>query len=217
MFRFYLRYSLILLILLMIILPIICLQPFDDGGLHATLFSDTCSTACLVGIQAGVTTATQARDLLEKQGLVYEWIETQADNPALGQLRWRWNMNRPALFTGTDASLTYDRKTGVVITFGEMGTRLSLGQMLILLGQPSVGFMSGGYNDRDGSTFIHSVGYPQWQLNLTSAIHCPMTLRQLWDAPVTLQLAPTTDQNERFTTYPAHVQAILGYAANFFC
>jgi len=44
-----------------------------------------------------------------------------------------------------------------------------------------------------------------------------MTPRQLWDAPAMLQLGPTDDQNARLTPYPAHIQAILGYAADAFC
>lgn len=154
---------------------------------------------------------------------VAQWIEPlqplnqQTNGNDVGTLKWRWSINRPQLLTGTDASLTYDRKTGLVTSFGEMSTRLTLGNWFILLGQPSMGFMSGGYNDRDGSIFTHAAGYPQQGLNLMSTIQCPMSLRQLWDAPVILQLAPTADQSARFTMYPTSIRMILGFAASGFC
>ncbi|MEP6986100.1 MAG: hypothetical protein ABI970_10905 [Chloroflexota bacterium] len=221
--RFVIKPTIILLLLLAVVVSLIHSQPFDDQGLDTLLFADDCPSTCFVGIQAGMTTAAQARDLLEKRGFVAQWIEPlqpldpQTDSAGVGTLKWRWSSNRPELLTGTDASLTYDLKSGLVMNFGEMGTRLTLGNWFILLGQPSMGFMSGGYNDRDGSIFTHAAGYPQRGLNLISTIQCPMSLRQLWDAPVTLQLAPTAEQSARFTQYPSSIQMILGFAASGFC
>lgn len=195
-------------------------QPFDDGGFHEAIFTKGCSTACLLGIQPGITTVEQARDRLEKGGYVYEWTEplksAQSSN-AVGRLRWRWSNKRPVFLTGTDASLTYNVKSGVVTTFEALTTRLTFGQILIQLGQPNVGYLSAGYNDRDGAIFTSAIGYPQWKMSLVSVIQCPMTIQTLWNAPVTLQIAPTAEQTARFVAYPIHVEAILGYAYNAFC
>jgi hypothetical protein len=206
-------------LLLAVVVTLIHSQPFDDGGFQALIFADNCSSSCLLGIQPGVTTITEARNLLEKHHLVSEWIEpvNQQADPNFALLHWRWSNNRPALLTGTNASLIYDRKTGLVITFGEMQTRLPLGEILVMLGQPRLGYISGGFNDRDGAILTHVVDYTRHQLNLISTVQCPMTVRGLWDAPVALQIAPTSDQTARFTAYPAHIQAILGYAAGAFC
>jgi hypothetical protein len=205
-------------LILAAVVTLIHSRPFDDAGFQALIFANTCSSACFAGIQPGVTTFDEARDLLETHPFVSQWLEPvqQADAP-FGLLRWSWSSKRPALLTGTDASLTYDRKTGVVMTFGDMQTRLTTGELLVMLGQPDLGYMSGGYNDRGGPTFLHVIGYSQYQLNFVSAIQCPMTVRALWAAPATLQIAPTGDQTTRFAPYPAHIQAILGYAAYTFC
>jgi hypothetical protein len=206
-------------LILAAVVTLIHTRPFDDAGFQALIFANTCSSACFAGIQPGVTTLTEARDLLEKHHLVSQWIEPtqQQAEPTIGVLRWRWSSSRPQLLTGTDANLTYDRKTGVVMTFSEMQTRLTTGELLVMLGQPGLGYMSGGYNDRGGPIFTHVVGYSQYQLNLISAIQCPMTVHELWAAPASLQIAPTSDQTARFAPYPAHIQAILGYAAYTFC
>jgi len=44
-----------------------------------------------------------------------------------------------------------------------------------------------------------------------------MNIRQLWDSPVTLHIAPTADQTARFTPYPARIQPFLAYASYNFC
>lgn len=198
-------------------------QPFDEGGFRGVIFADGCTVACLMGIQPGITTVDEARGILERGGYIFQWIEDaeplsqESDGIVVGRLHWRWSSKRPALFTGTDASLMYDLKSGVVVTFADMTTRLSFGQMLILLGQPSVGYLSAGYNDRDGVTFTSAIGYPQWRMSLVSTIQCPITTRNLWDSSVMLQIAPTDTQTARYAAYPAHIQAILGYAYNTFC
>lgn len=67
--RFIIGLAIILLLLLAIVVSLIRSQPFDDQGLEALLFADGCPAVCLVGIQAGKTTAAQARDLLENGGI----------------------------------------------------------------------------------------------------------------------------------------------------
>lgn len=211
------------LAILAIAIIFIRLEPFDDRGLHNLLSAEECQLPCFMGIRPNITTATQAYDLLQQQGLVSKWIEPPhpleqiGDDSGFGLLRWRWSHKRPTPLSDVDGSLVYNRKTGLIITFGPMGTHLSLGEALIILGQPLLGYMSGSYNDRGGPIFTHVIGYSQPQVSLVSSIQCPMTVRELWAAPVALQIAPTDDQTTRFTPYPAHIQAILGYAAYTFC
>ena len=218
--RLYLRFGAFLFTLLALILFGIHTQPFDDHGFRALIFPANCSSACFMGIRPGITTVTEAYDQLEKSGLVSQWIEQidqLGDHEAAGSLRWRWGSNRPALLTDIDASLTYDRKTRIVLTFGDIGTRLSFGTLLIMFGQPDMGFMTGGYNDRGGSIFTHTAGYSALKFSLVNTIQCPMTIRQFWDSPITLQIAPTTDQMSRFTRYPPRIQPFLAYASYTFC
>ncbi len=198
-------------------------QPFDDGGLRTLIMPIDCSAPCFIGIQPGVTTVVEARDLLEKQHLIASWIEPlsladqSSDDPNFGLLRWRWSDQRPAVLTGMDASLLYDKNSGLVVTFGGMSTRTSLATLLIELGQPTMGYMSGGINDRDRPTFTYGAAYPELHFDVVSYIQCPMTLRQLWEAPITIQIANAIGENSRFTMYPTRLQPLLASAASFFC
>lgn len=198
-------------------------QPFDDGGLSALITPMDCTAPCFLGIRPGITTAAEARDLLEKRGLVSSWIEplspaTQStDDPNFGLLRWRWSNQRPEMLTGTDASLLYDKSTGLVVTFGGMNTRIPLATLLLELGKPAMGYMSGGINDRDRPTFTYAAAYPDLHFDVVSYIQCPMTLRKLWESPITIQLANTIGENSRFTTYPSRLQPLLAAASSYFC
>ncbi len=215
--------AVVVLLPLMLIVTLIHTRPFSDGGLHDFLFEGECSLPCFMGIRPGITTAEQAYELLQQEGLVSDWIEPPhpleqiGDDAGFGLLRWHWSKKRPALLTSTDASLVYNRRTGYVITFGSMGTRLSLGEAFILLGQPSMGFLTAAYNDRSRPTFTHVASYPQWHFNLVNNIPCPMTMSQLWQSSVTLELANTIGENSRFTIYPVRVQPLLSIAASNFC
>lgn len=221
--RLYMRLTSGLLLLLSITLVLIRAQPFEYSGLSSLMITDNCLQPCFMGIHPGITTANEARAILDQRGLVSQWIdlpqpaEQSGDAASSGVLRWHWSIKRPALFTGVEANLVYNRKTGIVMTFGLMSTRLSLGNLLVELGQPAIGFMNASVNDRDRPIFTHVAGYPQWHLNLVSNIQCPMSLRQLWDAPVTLELANTIGEHSRFTTYPQHIQPILRKAASVYC
>jgi hypothetical protein len=212
-----------LLVLLSIILLLIHAQPFENSGLPDLMLADDCAQPCFMGIHPGITTVVEARNALDQRSLVSQWIELPlpvdqtGDTASSGVLRWRWSINRPALFTGLEANLLYNRKSGIVMTFGSMGTRLSLGNLLIELGQPAIGFLNAGINDRDRPIFTHVAGYPQWNFNLVSTIQCPMSLRQLWDAPVTLELTNTIAEHSRFVPYPEHIQPILRRAAIGYC
>ncbi len=217
------RFLMIVFLLFASLVMLIHSQPFDDGGLSALLKPTDCLAPCLIGIQPGITTAAEARDLLENQQLVASWIEPLSDSnqppddPSLALLRWRWSNQRPLMLTGTDASLLYDKKSGLVVTFGSMNTRIPLAILLIELGQPTVGYMSGGINDRDRPTFTYAAAYPDLHFDVVSYIQCPMTLHQLWEAPVTIQIANIIGENSRFTMYPTRLQPLLGAAASYFC
>src|SRR3954453_3397084 len=88
--KFVIRLALISVLLMAVTVTLIHSQPFEDKGFHADIFGDQCSSACFMGIQAGVTTTEQARDLLEKQHLVSQWIESPpSDDTTTGELRWR--------------------------------------------------------------------------------------------------------------------------------
>jgi len=221
--RLIIRPIILVWLLLASITLLIRLQPFDDGGLRALFITDNCSSPCFLGIQPGITTALEARDLLEKRGLINQWIEPlqpidqQDEDVSFASLRWRWSINRPALLTSMEANLVYDRKTGLVMSIGSMGTRLSLGNLLVDLGQPSVGYMTLTINDRDRPTFTHVAGYPRWHFNLVSNIQCPMTVKQLWETPVTLEITDTSGENSRLISYPSRIQIIMDLAASGFC
>lgn len=220
---FILRLSIIVFLLLANLVILIHLQPFDDGGLRVLIQPTDCAAPCFIGIRPGITTAAEASDLLEKQHLVASWIEPlslanqSTDDPSFGLLRWRWSDQRPNMLTGTDASLLYDKNSGLVVTFGGMSTQIPLATLLIELGQPTMGYMRVGLNDRDRPTFTYAAAYPDLHFDVVSYIQCPMTLRQLWEAPLTIQIANTIGENSRFTMYPTRLQPLLASAASFFC
>lgn len=210
------------LILLMSAVLLIHSQPLDDGGMQDLLFPTDCPAPCFLGILPGVTGVEAAEAHLEAQGLVGEWLEkpdtiVQTDEVGMGFLRWRWSSLRPDSLTALEASLAYDRSSRRVLTFGRVTTDLPLWVLLVSLGKPALGFMSGGYNDRDRPVFIHVASYPQWRFNLLSYVQCPMTLQALWESQVSIEMSNITGEYSRFDIYPDDVKPIMGRAAAFFC
>lgn len=197
-------------------------QPFDDGGMRDLLFAPHFPVPCFLSILPGVTTVEAAEAQLEAQGLITGWIERpqdtiSTDEVGAGLLRWQWSHARPDILTATQGSLVYNLRSRKVITFGRMETHLPLWVFLVTLGEPTVGFMSGGYNDRDRPVFTHVASYPTWRFNLVSYVSCPMTLRQLWDSQVSIEISNTIGENSRFTLYPNRVKPIMQRAASYFC
>lgn len=197
-------------------------QPLNDGGMRDLLFAANCPAPCFLGILPGVTTIEAAQEQLERQGFVGEWIKQPQDTLPRDQvgvdlLRWQWSYRRPAPLTATQGSLVYDLSSRQVTTFGRIETQLPLWLMLVSLGEPDMGFMSGGYNDRGSPVFRHVAAYPQWRFNLVSTVSCPMTLRQLWESVVSIEISNTVGENSRFTLYPQRVEPTMQRTAEYFC
>lgn len=197
-------------------------QPMNDGGMHELLFTAGCPAPCFLGIQPGVTTVEAAATQLETGGLVGEWLEqpqeTRPTNEVgMGLLRWRWSNLRPTSLIATQGSLAYDLRTRQITTFGRLESNVPLWVFIVALGEPSVSFMSGGYNDRNRPVFRHVASYPQWHVNLVSYVSCPMSLRQLWESPVSVELSNTVSENARFSDYPVRVEWVMRRTAAYFC
>jgi hypothetical protein len=113
-------------------LVVVRVRPFDDGGLRMVLLSSACETPCFLGIRPGMTTTSEALDLLRSS----PWVGTV--EPYEAGSRWTWSGAQPA-FAGPAFSRIFRGE----ITFSEgVVTRITLstpvrwGDIFYVFGKP---------------------------------------------------------------------------------
>src|ERR1051326_7856151 len=71
---------------------IIRAQPYRDHELGALLTPDNCQMPCFMGIQPGVTTGIEARNILEASGWVKNLTKVrQYVSRNVNEYTWEWN------------------------------------------------------------------------------------------------------------------------------
>ena len=73
MLRFYLRFVLLLFALLMVITVLIRTQHYDNRAVRQLLVTEGCPAPCFLGIRPGITTASDAINLLRDS----QWVQPE--------------------------------------------------------------------------------------------------------------------------------------------
>ncbi|MCA0457669.1 MAG: hypothetical protein LCI00_27135 [Chloroflexi bacterium] len=137
MTTFYLRLTLLPILLLTVVLLVIHAQPYDDHELRELLLSTNCPAPCFMGIQPGVTTVDEAVKLLEASG----WVENIQLIKGSFYVPVGWNTHSPKWFRASgnkDLTLWIEKD---VVTRIDLDTTLQRGQTQLLLGKPYIEFI----------------------------------------------------------------------------
>lgn len=181
---------------------LIRLQPYDDAQLRALFLPEDCAAPCFLGIQPGVTTATQALDLLREHPWVRAGSITRRSRFNVVRIEWQWNGSQPGFLRlnpnaiavatilpgfNSDPDLTAEERviTGMVIF-----TSIPYGDVHLLLGESS---NRGDYVvSRDFINAQISAVYPRHKLAILSQIiPCPVSAADFWNEPVLVEIGYT--------------------------
>ncbi len=129
------RIALILSLMLTGIIGLIRAQPYDDGGADMLFaIEDTCVAPCFMGIQPGMTTATEALSLLSG----HPWVKTVDAPSSRSQvtIRWEWSGQQPEVIDAAvlgQIRLFSDQRVSMI----QISTHLPLERMRLNLGLPT--------------------------------------------------------------------------------
>ena len=142
MMRFYLRFGLSLLGILIAVTLLICQQPYDDRHqyqLRDLLSSAGCPAPCFMGIRPGFTTAKDAVTLLKNQAWVADVTTISTDKPY--QTWWVWGNNAPEFLKTVLINRNFPVQgevrspNGIVSSIG-FSPHLTLGDIVLAWGLP---------------------------------------------------------------------------------
>ncbi len=169
-------------------------QPYDDGGFWASLNAPECaphgsSAPCFLGIRPGVTSGSQALDLLR----ALPWVATIRASAA--QIEWTWNGQQPAFLRSVHNDASIRLEDGIVHWIG-VETAVRLADLKIVLGAPEKTYYRSQIL-RDSTknyyaAFAEYAIYPAHTLEGIVTTVCPASAAQVWALPVTLSL-PAVD------------------------
>lgn len=146
MTRIWVILAFFILVSLMLALVGLGAAPADDGSLKSLLSPPACNTPCFLGIQPGVTALQDARALLENHPwvveveLVFSGSDTLLENRD-GRLRWRWNGRQPASLKTPFLEAGEIVAAHGVVQSVKITTAVPFGDVWLLLGQPTHGFI----------------------------------------------------------------------------
>ncbi len=131
MIRFYLRFTLLSLGVILIGLMLVRARPYDDRELRQLLTPEDCPTPCFMGIQPGVTSISEAMRMLQASG----WVAEVRTAPFARWIGVIWNTKAPNWFLK-------DNSVGLLIAMEDqkveeihLSTALRVADAQLLLGR----------------------------------------------------------------------------------
>jgi len=154
-----------------LIVGAICLLPYDDTELRAFIFPDDCRQPCVMGVEIGKSTTREAAAILEQ----HPWVASVDVGSYV--VTWRWNNSAPAYMDTQSAGWIRVVYGGSTVNSAYIRTRVNTGRLLLMLGQPTEGYISPtvmGWYDV-GAIF------PEQNIQLTErgVLVCPVTAANL--------------------------------------
>ncbi|MCC6895454.1 MAG: hypothetical protein IT321_21710 [Anaerolineae bacterium] len=190
MTHFYLRLTLLPIILLTAVVVVIRSQPYDDYEVRQILFPTGCPAPCFMGIRPGVTTMEEAVAILEASEWVdaFEYQTLMVDND---MVMWTWSDQKPKWMSASSR--------GELRSIQNLETRLvdmitiddfsQLGVVFSTLGAPDRERISLGIGAIDIPAYYSAV-YEQEHLFLGAYLPCNTT--QPYIALINLSLGVQT-------------------------
>ena len=203
--RFLMKLVFLFTLLFAACIGLIRAQPYDDSELRAFLTPDDCPMPCIMGIRPGVTTMEEAMAILESHESVilvnnHTVVNNQSVPPkAFGDITWEWSGLQPSLIDkNVVGQLWIDQ--GQVARMS-IGTRIRLGDIWQLLGQPQHGDVFG--SDTDDTLRALQATYTNIPLGIEAISYCPINATTFWQAPLRIIAGSHYGPNEEFRlAYP---------------
>ncbi len=163
------------------------LIPHDTRALQDFFAApDNCAMPCWAGIRPGVTSLSEAIQLLQQ----HPWVGHMAMEGELASgktsalIWWHWNGQQSPLIDGEiDGRLIAQNS---LVQFVIISTRVSMGAARLVLGPPAMGKLARDSVDSTAARFTHLAVYGD--LTLQSPATCPVRLTRLWQLPTQLYL-----------------------------
>lgn len=170
MTTFYLRFTLLPIILLTAVLFVIRSQPYDDHELREFLFPTNCPAQCFIGIQPGVATVDEAMKFLEASAWVEE-VDMQVSSNGLVEIYWSWNAQKPNWINeDTQGYLWINQKTVDGI---QIYTNIELAATRLTIGLPDMEYVD--TSQRKLNEFSYTAYYFQKGLRIQTWQSCSVT------------------------------------------
>lgn len=152
-------------------------QPYDDAALRRFFESmEGCDQPCFLGIQAGVTSGTEAIAILKQHAWINpdSIVQSEDEIYQFMWVSWQWSGQQPDFLQG-QAYLTFSNLTGGRIVTLRVHTGFRLGDLWLSLGPPEIG----------GVDYFQHIGYfARERLLVTNRMVC----HGYWEEPTTVFL-----------------------------
>jgi hypothetical protein len=185
MFRFWLPPILALMSVFSAFTVLLTWQPYHNPALQDLLPPPAqCTAPCWGGIRPGVTTVSEATDLLRQHDWVAEVEFTATTPPGGGTLVWHW---KPAAAPIVDR--TRPGTAGILrgrVSWMQIPTTLALGDMWLARGTPATAVTLASMPSHN--RVHHYVMYHEQSVQWRSIIGCPWRTQTFWRARVELWL-----------------------------
>jgi hypothetical protein len=182
--RSLLKPILLLTLVFTVCIGLIRAQSHDDTQLRAFLIpSDGCPLPCFIGIRPGVTTPAEAAAILETHEWVRDAMVYYDRTGHIYLIQWAWNESASDLVDRSKLAYLYARAD--VVQSISTPTTIPLADIWLAFGKPDRGD-AGSSGQRPASTFFQNVGYLNGSLGVQSMISCPVTLRAVFQTPVSV-------------------------------
>lgn len=159
-------------------------QLHDDTQLRAFLTPpDGCPMPCFMGIRPGVTRPAEAAAILEAHDWVKDAMVYYDRNGQIYLIQWSWNELASAMVDRSKLAYLFARAD--VVQSISTPTTIALADIWLTFGRPDRGDI-GSSGQRPASTFFQHVGYLNGSLGVQSMISCPVTLKAIFQTPVSM-------------------------------
>lgn len=194
-------------------------QPYEDGGLRASLApgcalpTDPAGAAplCFLGIRPGVTTGADALRRLRELAWVAD-LQVSAD-----RIEWTWSGQQPAFLRGAATNYAGIVLRGGVVRWIGVETAARAADVRIVFGAPAsaAAFVQQvrDSNKNYYATFSEYAFYPAQGFEAVIDTRCPAPTASLWALPVMLVL-PSAANAPRAPAPPDLPAAFLALPAN---
>ena len=182
MIRLYLKFTLVMSVVMVLLMTAIRARPYDDQMLR-TLFlpPENCPAPCLFGIQPGQTTINRAMNLMQRNAWMQDVEAEFALQINARFISWKWRDNTLDVLNSQLSGHLRLNPDNTVRDF-TFATAVTLGDIWLWLGPPEKQFATlyRGVEDRVRYAAI----YPENNLIFGFARTCP--LRSLWHSRVSV-------------------------------
>lgn len=195
MLRLYLRFILLLFALLMVISVLIRAQHYDDRPIRQLLMAEGCPAPCFLGIRPGITTASDAINLLRDS----QWVQPETiayiESDYGGGAVWSWNKRASPLLGKRQSSLVTTRQNGVqIVDLLHIYTIVPGGDAYLTLGTSA--YTATGDTGMHNEVYV-AWFYPEQGISFWSDIICPTYNDHLWIKPIAIQFRLTMNRSDR--------------------